>query len=57
MTRLKLVGNAIAQGNVTDLDINLLCTWIMNKGNEVQQVCDKVEQVAKKRYRTKWKKQ
>lgn len=45
---IETIGNAIAQGNVTDLDINLLCTWIMNKGNEVQQVCDKVEQVAKR---------
>jgi hypothetical protein len=40
------VGHAIAKGNVHDLDINLLCNWIMNKGNEVQKVCDMVERVA-----------
>ena len=47
-TEINTVGKAIADGSVDELEVNLLCKWILHKGAEVQEMCDTISKVEKK---------
>ena len=44
---IQTVEQAMKKGSVNELDFNILCKWIMHKGNEVQSVCNNMDVIAK----------